>query len=168
MQYFKNLKSPGDIKAEYRRLALKNHPDMGGDTVTMQEINAQYLTALKSIDGMTINYVDHDTKENVEYVYNYRETNEQAVIDIIDKLIGLQMVDVDIYIVGVWVWVSGETKPHKDHLKALKLRWHSKRMKWYFKPYQGRTHYSNKSFDSLLYAYGGGKVPERQDKVLSA
>jgi hypothetical protein len=164
--YFEGLSKPSDIKAKYRKLALENHPDMGGETRIMQEINAAYLIALQAIDGTTTVVRDTETGKDVEYVYNYRQDTEQAVIDIIDQLLKLKMVDVDVYIVGVWVWVSGNTKPYKEELKGLKLRWHSKRLKWYFKPYRGRTHYSNKSFDTLLNQYGGGRIPSYVETVI--
>lgn len=40
--YFKNIKSYEDLKAQYRKLAMQNHPDMGGKVETMQEINNEY------------------------------------------------------------------------------------------------------------------------------
>ena len=40
--YFENVKTLNDLKAEYRRLAMANHPDLGGSTAVMQEINAAY------------------------------------------------------------------------------------------------------------------------------
>lgn len=42
MNYFSGCKSLDELKKEYRRLALLHHPDMGGDAVTMQTINAEY------------------------------------------------------------------------------------------------------------------------------
>ncbi|MDR2597279.1 MAG: hypothetical protein LBC76_08180 [Treponema sp.] len=41
MKYF-NSKTLDELKAEYRRLAKENHPDLGGDTETMKEINAEF------------------------------------------------------------------------------------------------------------------------------
>ena len=35
---------------------------------------------------------------------------------------------------GDWYWISGDTLPHKDELKALGCRWSKKRQKWYWKP----------------------------------
>ena len=42
MKYFINIESLADLKKKYRELAIKNHPDNGGDTVVMQEINKEY------------------------------------------------------------------------------------------------------------------------------
>lgn len=42
MTHFNNVKSYEDLKAQYRALALANHPDAGGSTETMQAINAEY------------------------------------------------------------------------------------------------------------------------------
>jgi len=42
MKYFNSIATIEELKAEYRRLALANHPDKGGDTETMKEINAEF------------------------------------------------------------------------------------------------------------------------------
>jgi len=42
MNYFKECKTVSEVKKIYRKLALKNHPDKGGNLQTMQSINAQY------------------------------------------------------------------------------------------------------------------------------
>ena len=45
MRYFDHLSTVEDIKPHYKKLAMENHPDRGGNTATMQEINAQYAEA---------------------------------------------------------------------------------------------------------------------------
>lgn len=42
MKYFENIATLDDLKKAYRHLAMIHHPDIGGDTATMQEINAEY------------------------------------------------------------------------------------------------------------------------------
>lgn len=42
MKYFNNIHSLRDLKNQFRTLAIANHPDKGGDTATMQEINAEF------------------------------------------------------------------------------------------------------------------------------
>ena len=45
MIYFKHCTTLDEVKATYRDLAMKNHPDRGGDTETMQAINREYAYA---------------------------------------------------------------------------------------------------------------------------
>ena len=47
--YFDHLTRLAEIKKEYHRLTKENHPDVGGDTATMQEINKQYKEAVNWI-----------------------------------------------------------------------------------------------------------------------
>ena len=42
MKYFTNCKTIEEAKKLYRRLAMENHPDRGGDLDTMKAINAEY------------------------------------------------------------------------------------------------------------------------------
>lgn len=42
MNFFSHCKTAEEAKEEYRKLAKKNHPDMGGSVRIMQEINRQY------------------------------------------------------------------------------------------------------------------------------
>ena len=41
-KYFVNCKTLDELKKAYKAAAMKYHPDMGGDTATMQAINAEY------------------------------------------------------------------------------------------------------------------------------
>jgi phosphoribosylpyrophosphate synthetase len=47
MKYFQNCKTLDDVKSKYRKLAKEHHPDKGGDTKVMQEVNLQYSEAKK-------------------------------------------------------------------------------------------------------------------------
>lgn len=42
MKFFENVRTLDELKAEYRRLAMKHHPDRGGDVETMKAINAEH------------------------------------------------------------------------------------------------------------------------------
>lgn len=42
MKHFKNIKSFQDLKKQFRELLKANHPDNGGNTETMKEINIEY------------------------------------------------------------------------------------------------------------------------------
>ena len=42
MKYFKNIQSFEELKSQFKKLAKENHPDIGGDTAIMQEINVEF------------------------------------------------------------------------------------------------------------------------------
>ncbi len=73
--------------------------------------------------------------------------------DVINELKGLK--DVHVELCGSWLWVSGDTKPHKDKLRALGLFWAPKKGKWYLKPvgFKSRRH-KPVDMDKIRFKYG--------------
>jgi len=134
VDYFDGLKTVQEVKAEYRRLAMKNHPDLGGDVTVMQVINAAYESALKACDGQAT--VGED---GIERVYKYNPQVEQEIVTKLSELLAMRMEGVDILLIGTWLWVLGNTKPHKEELKKLECQWHSKRGAWYFRTAENRV-----------------------------
>ena len=66
MKWFNRPASLEDLKDQYKRLALANHPDRGGRTEDMQEINAEYdllFPQLKHKHNMT---AEHPTTETAQ------------------------------------------------------------------------------------------------------
>ena len=80
MTYFQNIHSLADLKKEYRRLALEHHPDKGGDTAIMQQVNAEFGRLFEASKdkpdipatstGYEYDYSGATAKEYTEYVYN--------------------------------------------------------------------------------------------------
>ena len=163
--FFNNCTNPGQVKSEYRRLAKLHHPDIGGDTRTMQDINTEYHATLSQMDGYTS--IGSDDKE---HTYKYNRDIEQAVMDKVIELLKLHQCHWQIEVVGLWVWVSGTTKDDKNLLNknGAKMRWHSKRNKWYWKPYKNKTRYSNKSFDQLRSYYGSTAFRQEDSAIATA
>ena len=156
--YFQNCKDQNEAKALYRRLAMQYHPDRGGCTETMQAINAEYHDRLKNFDGRA--FTGSDGKA---HKYYYQQEREQAIIDKISEIFKLNMSNVTIELVGVWLWVYGETKPYRSELKELGFKWHSKRIKWYFHtPTKYRRKYSGTGFDRMRAWYGAEELTQQE------
>ena len=115
--FFENCRTLDELKAEYRRLARIYHPDMGGDTETMQQINAQYEATFNRLNGSS---AQPKTETAAEF------------IAVIDALMKLRSITVELC--GSWLWISGDTRAVKEQLKAAGCRWASKKSMWYWHP----------------------------------
>lgn len=128
--FFENCRTAEEAKVLYRKLAKQYHPDNGGDPETMKEINAQFTVTFNRLknthrkqDGTTWTAAAGSKAES-------KETPEEF-ISIIEQLMKY---NVEIEIIGSFVWVSGDTKTAKDTLKKLGFKWHSKKIMWYLAP----------------------------------
>ena len=153
MNYFHDCTTPGEVKTLYRRLAMRMHPDRGGDTATFQSMQVEYLSTLERLDGST-----EKGSDGREHTYYYRHATESELMDKINELIGLDMEEVRITLIGTWIWVTGNTKPYAKLLgrKGVGLYFHSKREAWcWHMPTKRKTRYNPRaSLQDLEESYG--------------
>lgn len=124
-KYFAGCTTLEELKGEYKKLVMMHHPDRGGNLETMQEINAEYDETFPRLKNK------HKNKDGEAY----EKENEEAPNEFKDLMETLIRMDgVHIEIIGCFVWVSGDTRPHKDQLKAMGFKWHSKKLCWYKAP----------------------------------
>ena len=121
MKYFTNINTLDELKAAYRRLSMKHHPDRGGDTATMQETNAEHDELFERLKKQHNASADefHQTTETPE---EFRE-----IIELLLKLEGLT-----VELCGSWLWIGGDTRQHKETLKAAGCRWSNNKKLWYW------------------------------------
>jgi len=161
--YFKTCETVADVKKLYRELAKENHPDHGGSTRTMQIINDLYHAKLRKLDGQTS--IGTDKKK---HQYHYNHVVEQELIDKINELLKIKMIDVEMELIGTWLWVKGDTKKYRKEFKKLKLCWHPKRNAWYYRKYDYRRKMSNLSFDQLRQMYGSKDIDQEEKQMKKA
>jgi len=117
MRWFNGCSTLDQVKALYKKLAKAHHPDFGGSTQDMQEINCEYAFAsAKAIQGGGLSA--EDAQNQIRYSEEYRSAIE-AVIHLEGILIE---------VVGHWIWVTGNTLLHKDLLKAAGYFFASRKM----------------------------------------
>ena len=137
------------LKKQYRKLAFKYHPDMGGTNREMKEVIAEYERAL----GVIGKAQGKDYKLDQEFV------------DIIEALIKLRMQGVEIEICGWFLYLHGDTRTYKEKLKELRFRWAPKKRTWYWKPpwYRKRNR-RDWTMDQIREKYGSQKVHHSQER----
>jgi hypothetical protein len=127
---------------------------MGGDTVIMQAINNEYAFACaKLAKGAGLSNEEAD--EQIRLSERYREA--------IEKIIHLPGIVIEV--VGNWIWVTGNTRPVKESLKAAQFFFASKKSAWYFRTEEYKTRGSSKSLEEIRRKYGSEKVTGRQKGV---
>ena len=126
------------VKLAFRLACKKYHPDINpaaGEDM-MKLINAAY-EVLKDYIG------DIQEQEN-----NYSELLNNALSAIAD-------LSLDVEVCGAWVWITGDTKTHKEALKAAGFKWANQKKAWYYRPagYKSRNR-SGFSLDDIRNKYG--------------
>lgn len=142
--YFDQCATLAEMKRLYRELAQRNHPDHGGDNATMQAINAAYSEAVKHFSR----YGSMPKNERRQAANRRRST--QAVEKAIAAIQNLPGIKVEL--VGLWVWVSGDTYPHREIFKANGYHWANKKRMWYFAGCPAQSH--GVAMDSIREKYG--------------
>ena len=149
-KYFVSCRTLDELKKVYKHLAQKHHPDVGGDTRTMQEINAEYEARFEVLKRSQNEQAAEDTTGKA------RATTESAgdFIAIIDHLLKLDGLEIELC--GRWLWIGGETKKHKEALKACGCRWSSskKLWSWHFAEDGDKWHRGSKSMSQIRSKYG--------------
>lgn len=156
MKYFENCRSLDELKKAYKAAAMKHHPDRGGDTATMQAINAEYSARFEELKKKQ-NAGEHPTAESAG-----------DFIQILDRLFRLDGLEIELC--GRWLWIGGETRKHKEELKAAGCRWsnNKKLWSWHFAEDGAKWHRGRQySMDQIRRKYGSTTFT-RKDEALPA
>lgn len=149
MTYFNNIKTLDELKREYRRLSKIHHPDCGGDAEIMKAINNEHDELFEVLKTRQNAKADADptgkTRRTTETPEEFRR-----VVEALLKL------DLTVELCGSWLWISGDTKPHKDKLKSVGCRWSSSKKMWYWRHQEDGCGWSKgkKSMSQIRRKYG--------------
>ena len=149
------------IKLAYRKACATYHPDRNPAGLEMMKmVNCAYnaLTDYTPTSEAEANANASETSDTS----NYGEELNAALNAIIN--LGLE-----IEICGSWLWVSGDTKPHKEILKSAGFKWASKKMMWNFRPAEWKSFSRGKySMDEIRSAHGSVKIKPNQHRKIAA
>lgn len=155
MKYFKKCKTIEEVKGLYKKLALENHPDRGGDTATMQAINAEYAFACAFV-LKSRGFTDSEADEHIRLSEEYRQVVEQII----------NLPGIVIEVVGHWIWVTGDTYTVRKELKEAGLFFASKKLAWYYRSDEFKTKGGKKTLDEIRDKYGSERVSGNYQRIL--
>ncbi len=147
MKYFSDCKTIEEVKALYKQLAKQFHPDLGGDTATMQQVNNEYTFACaKILKGENLSA--KETEEQIKLSEEYRQVIEQII----------NLPNILIEVVGHWIWVTGNTYPVRAKLKSAGLFFAPKKLAWYYRAEEYKTKGGKKTLEEIRRKYGSETI----------
>jgi len=144
-QHFQNCQSLEEVKRRYKELAMLHHPDRGGNTATMQDINNEYESIVKNSFFEFSTCSEEDQAEFIKYP------------DIINQIIGLEGIIIEL--IGNWIWISGNTYPYRSRLKQIGFYFAPKKVMWYYRPPDYKcSNRSPKTIEFIRLKYGSDVI----------
>lgn len=156
-KYFTDCKTAEELKAEYRRQAIRLHPDNGGDEEEFKIMQAEFTAMFDRLKNI------HTTKDGETYEktgeYATHETAEEFM-NVVNVVLSFENVNIELC--GGWLWISGDTRAYKDQLKALGCKWSANKKMWYWQN-DGKRHYHKKAWtiDEIRNTYGSHSFKAR-------
>lgn len=145
--------TPEIIKTAYRKACSIYHPDRNPAGLEMMKLVNQAYDELKEQSGtQVINEVD---------ITSYGED----IFNALTKIINLGF---EIEICGSWVWLHGDTRPHKDIIKEAGFMWAPTKKLWYYRPADYKSKGRGKfSMDEIRDKHGSEKVTQKERSKLN-
>lgn len=156
MNYFKNITEVQAAKLLYRELSKIHHPDKGGDVEIMKSINNEYdFICAQLLKG------NFTTQENFDSSWE----SCQLFKDKINAVVNMEGIVIEL--VGLWIWITGDTRTHKEGIKAAGYFWASKKAAWFWRPASAAGGRGKHSLDFLKNKYGCQTISGKRSAQLA-
>ena len=115
-KYFKNCENEQSLRDRAQLLKGILLLDDPGNKNLRVEVEAEYHSLLKQF------------KSSAPVVGDAKEPSQE---EIITALLPLKL---RLEVCGKWLWIRGDTRPHRDFLKKLRCRYSPGKKCWYWRP----------------------------------
>lgn len=153
-QDFRKCTTLEELKKLYFGLMKRWHPDVGGDLETAKIINNLYDKYFPLLKNYRKDYNGNTyQKDTTEAANEFR--------DIVDAIIHYKGLKIEVC--GTWLWVSGKTKPVKEDLKELGLKWSQNKEAWYYTRDEKKKKYHRPwDMEKIRASYGSQTIKEEE------
>ncbi len=148
LKEFQGVEGINEAKKIYKTLAKKLHPDVGGSEEDFKILNEIYNNLIEHKI-----YFSNSSKIDIEL---------EKIISLI-----LHFENINIELVGSWIWVSGDTKEIKEKLKKIGFKWASKKKMWYYGEMKAKNP-NPKSLDEIKAKYGSETLKSNEKKKIAS
>ena len=147
LKEFQGIEGINEAKKIYKTLAKKLHPDIGGSEEEFKLLNEIYNHLIENKI-----YFSNSSKIDIEL---------EKIISLI-----LHFENINIELIGSWVWVSGDTKEIKEKLKEIGFKWASKKKMWYYGEMKAKNP-NPKSMEEIKAKYGSETLKSDEKKRIA-
>ena len=148
LKEFQDIERLNEAKKIYKTLAKKLHPDIGGSEEDFKILNEIYNNLIEHKI-----YFSNSSKFDIEL---------EKIISLI-----LHFENINIELVGSWIWVSGDTKEIKEKLKEIGFKWASKKKMWYYGEMKAKNP-NPKSMEEIKTKYGSETLKSNEKKKIAS
>ena len=148
LKEFQDIEGINEAKKIYKTLAKKLHTDIGGSEEDFKILNEIYN-----------NLIEHK-------IYFSNSSKFDIELETIISLI-LHFENINIELVGYWIWVSGDTKEIKEKLKEIGFKWASKKKMWYYGEMKAKNP-NPKSMEEIKTKYGSETLKSNEKKKIAS
>ena len=148
LKEFQDIEGINEAKKIYKTLAKKLHPDIGGSEEDFKILNEIYNNLIEHKI-----YFSNSSKFDIEL---------EKIISLI-----LHFENINIELVGSWIWVSGDTKEIKEKLKEIGFKWASKKKMWYYGEMKAKNP-NPKSMEEIKTKYGSETLKSDEKKRIAS
>ena len=148
LKEFQDIEGINEAKKKYKTLAKKLHPDIGGSEEEFKLLNEIYNHLIEHKI-----YFSNSSKIDIEL---------EKIISLI-----LHFENINIELIGSWVWVSGDTKEIKEKLKEIGFKWASKKKMWYYGEMKAKNP-NPKSMEEIKAKYGSETLKSDEKKRIAS